>query len=88
MNTVLIYSVSATVIITAVSTAAAKATLGRLTTINGMIYADPTRAVGHFITAELIGQTVRMTSQYFTETSLLEEAYRASGRGTVTVAGK
>jgi hypothetical protein len=75
-----------TVIITAVSTAAAKSTLGRLASINGMIYAGPTQALGHFITAELIGQTVRMTSRYFTETSLLEEAYRASGRGTVKMA--
>jgi hypothetical protein len=77
MNTVIIYSVSR---------AAAKSALGRLASINGMIYAGPTQALGHFITAELIGQTVRMTSRYFTETSLLEEAYRASGQGTVKVA--
>jgi hypothetical protein len=76
-----------TVTITSVSTAAAKAALGRLASTNGMIYICSTIANSDTVTAGMLGgNKVRIWSTYFSEVSLLEIAQRASGRGTVTVA--
>jgi hypothetical protein len=77
-----------TVIITSVSVSAAKAALCRLASFNGMVYAWTTCATGNCLTAEAVGQAVRITSDYYGECSLLEIANRAAGRGTVKMAGK
>jgi hypothetical protein len=75
-----------TVIITSVSKAAAKAALCRLASFNGMAYAWPTCADGNCLNAEVVGNSVKISSNYYGECSLLEIAKRASGQGTVKMA--
>jgi hypothetical protein len=75
MNTVTIYSVSR---------AAAKSALGRLASFNGMVYTSRNHANSSTLAAGILsGDKVKITSRYFTKTSLLEIARRAAGRGTV-----